>query len=397
MLSVNYISTFLSNKQDAIEKKYYNSINHFELNENFIKKKYDKTENNSSNDTFEHNNSNNNDTNNSNNSNKKTEKNETNIIKKYEPIYDALNYFFDTDSNIFSIYKKLENNNELYTFMNSIFSIGDEIFILNNFQNKKNIMKSLIKKMDDELLKDDLYFLYNYDKNRKFNKEKIMTVLKELYKFSVDRETIHLFKQYLSDYLGINIFVIGLINNNIDYDNKEFYLTHKYGLSYNKYAQTFILITENNLYYPLIKNTNNNFNGLNYEEIEKYLDKFLKFYDIKLEEDVVNKMEEINVNININNTQLDIENINNDDNDKINNNKIDKDKIKNDKINNDKIHNNKNINININIENELKKLKLEELRIKATEKKISIQKISDKTSKMINKTKGELIEELLKI
>ena len=294
MLSVNYISTFLSNKQDAIEKKYYNSINHFELNENFIKKKYDKTENNSSNDTFEHNNSNNNDTNNSNNSNKKTEKNETNIIKKYEPIYDALNYFFDTDSNIFSIYKKLENNNELYTFMNSIFSIGDEIFILNNFQNKKNIMKSLIKKMDDELLKDDLYFLYNYDKNRKFNKEKIMTVLKELYKFSVDRETIHLFKQYLSDYLGINIFVIGLINNNIDYDNKEFYLTHKYGLSYNKYAQTFILITENNLYYPLIKNTNNNFNGLNYEEIEKYLDKFLKFYDIKLEEDVDNKIEDNN-------------------------------------------------------------------------------------------------------
>ena len=375
MLSVNYISTFLSNKQDAIEKKYYNSINHFELNENFIKKKYDKTENNSSNDTFEHNNSNNN--NNSNNSNntinKNNEKSETNIIKKYEPIYDALNYFFDTDSNIFSIYKKLENNNELYTFMNSIFSIGDEIFILNNFQNKKNIMKSLIKKMDDELLKDDLYFLYNYDKNRKFNKEKIMTVLKELYKFSVDRETIHLFKQYLSDYLGINIFVIGLINNNIDYDNKEFYLTHKYGLTYNKYAQTFILITENNLYYPLIKNTNNNFNGLNYEEIEKYLDKFLKFYDIKLEEDIVNKMEEINVNININNTQLDIENINN--NDKINNNK----------------------KTNINIENELKKLKLEELRIKATEKKISIQKISDKTSKMINKTKGELIEELLKI
>ena len=381
MLSVNYISTFLNNKQDAIEKKYYNSINHFELNENFIKKKYDKTENNSSNDTFEHNNSNNN--NNSNNSNntinKNNEKSETNIIKKYEPIYDALNYFFDTDSNIFSIYKKLENNNELYTFMNSIFSIGDEIFILNNFQNKKNIMKSLIKKMDDELLKDDLYFLYNYDKNRKFNKEKIMTVLKELYKFSVDRETIHLFKQYLSDYLGINIFVIGLINNNIDYDNKEFYLTHKYGLSYNKYAQTFILITENNLYYPLIKNTNNNFNGLNYEEIEKYLDKFLKFYDIKLEEDVVNKMEEININININNSQLDIENINN-----------------NGENNNDnKINNNKKMNINI--ENELKKLKLEELRIKATEKKISIQKISDKTSKMINKTKGELIEELLKI
>ena len=379
MLSVNYISTFLSNKQDAIEKKYYNSINHFELNENFIKKKYDKTENNSSNDTFEYNNSNNTDTNNSNNSNKKTENNEKNIIKKYEPIYDALNYFFDTDSNIFSIYKKLENNNELYTFMNSIFSIGDEIFILNNFQNKKNIMKSLIKKMDDELLKDDLYFLYNYDKNRKFNKEKLMTVLKELYKFSVDRETIHLFKQYLSDYLGINIFVIGLINNNIDYDNKEFYLTHKYGLTYNKYAQTFILITENNLYYPLIKNTNNNFNGLNYEEIEKYLDKFLKFYDIKLEETVINKMEEINVNININNSQLDIENINNND-------KID---------NNDKINNNKKNNINI--ENELKKLKLEELRIKATEKKISIQKISDKTSKMINKTKGELIEELLNI
>ena len=72
----------------------------------------------------------------------------------------------------FSINKKIENNNELYTFLNSILSIGDEIFTLNTFQNKKNIMKNLIKKMDDDLIKNDLYFLYNYDKNRKFNKEK---------------------------------------------------------------------------------------------------------------------------------------------------------------------------------------------------------------------------------
>ena len=348
MLSVNYISTFLSNKQDAIENKYYNTINHFELNEKFNKNDYNKIENNTSNENY------------------KLSENNLNIIKKYEPIYDSLNYFFDTDSNNFSIYKKLENNNELYTFMNSILSIGDEIFMLNNFQNKKNIMKSLIKKMDDDLLKEDLYFLYNYDKNRKFNKEKIMTTLKELYKFNVDRETISLFKQYLSDYLGINIFVIGLINNNIDYDNKEFYLTHKYGLNYNKYAQTFIIITENNLYYPLIKNSNNNFNGLNYEEIEIYLPKFIKFYDIKIEENIINKVD---------NEKNETTNLKDNNNNNINNN-----------INNNNI-----------TENELKKLKLDELRIKAIEKNISIQKISDKTSKMINKTKGELIEELLKV
>jgi len=341
MLSVNYISTFLSNKQESIDNKYYNTINHFELNESFNKNDMNKMESNLSTE------------------NNKINDNNINIIKKYEPIYDSLKYFFDTDSNNFSIYKKLENNNELYTFMNSILTIGDEIFMLNNFQNKKNIMKTLIKKMDDDLLKEDLYFLYNYDKNRKFNKEKIMTVLKELYKFNVERETIHLFKQYLSDYLGINIFIIGLINNNIDYDNKEFYLTHKYGLNYNKYAQTFILITENNLYYPLIKNTNNNFHALNYEEIEKYLNKFITFYDIKIEEIIINKVE---------NTEI----------------------TENTEINNNIIKNNSN-------ENELKKLKLDELRIKAIEKKISIQKISDKTSKMINKTKGELIEELLKI
>ena len=339
MLSVNYISTFLSNKQESIDNKYYNTINHFELNESFNKNDMNKMESNLSTE------------------NNKINDNNINIIKKYEPIYDSLKYFFDTDSNNFSIYKKLENNNELYTFMNSILTIGDEIFMLNNFQNKKNIMKTLIKKMDDDLLKEDLYFLYNYDKNRKFNKEKIMTVLKELYKFNVERETIHLFKQYLSDYLGINIFIIGLINNNIDYDNKEFYLTHKYGLNYNKYAQTFILITENNLYYPLIKNTNNNFNALNHEEIEKYLNKFIQFYEIKIEEIIIKKVENIEsdniITINSNNSNI--------------------------------------------TENELKKLKLEELRIKAIEKKISIQKISDKTSKMINKTKGELIEELLKI
>ena len=331
MLSVNYISNFLNNKQELIEDKFYNSLNNFELNENFEKNNIKINE-----------------------KNEILEKNSC-ITEKYETIYDSLHYFFDDDSNKFSIYKKLENNNELYTFMNSLLSIGDEIFMLNNFQNKKGIMKNLIKKMDDDLLKEDLYFLYNYDKNRKFNKEKIMTVLKELYKFNVERETIHLFKQYLSDYLGINIFIIGVINNTIDYDNKEFYLTHKYGLNYNKYAQTFILITENNLYYPLIKNSNNNFNGLNYEEIKKYLHKFLNFYNITIEEEI-NKKEEESINIIINKE-------------------------------------NKIINEN---ENNLKKLKLEELRKKALEKNISIQKISDKTSKMINKIKAELIEDLLK-
>jgi hypothetical protein len=330
MLSVNYISNFLNSKQELIEDKFYNSLNNFELNENFEKNNI------KINETLEKNSS---------------------ITKKYETIYDSLHYFFDNDSNKFSIYKKLENNNELYTFMNSLLSIGDEIFMLNNFQNKKGIMKNLIKKMDDDLLKEDLYFLYNYDKNRKFNKEKIMTTLKELYKFNVERETIHLFKQYLSDYLGINIFIIGIINNTIDYDNKEFYLTHKYGLNYNKYAQTFILISENNLYYPLIKNSNNNFNGLNYEEIKNYLPKFINFYNIKIEEDIINKKEK--------------EPINN-------------------------IINKENKIINNNNENDLKKLKLEELRKKALEKNISIQKISDKTSKMINKIKAELIEDLLK-
>ena len=40
-----------------------------------------------------------------------------------------------------------------------------------------------------------------------FNKEKIMKTLQELYRFKVDRDTIALFKQYVADYLGINIFI----------------------------------------------------------------------------------------------------------------------------------------------------------------------------------------------
>jgi hypothetical protein len=295
---------------------------------------------------------------------------------------NPLEYFFKNDKEYFTINKKIENNNELYTFLNSILTIGDEIFTLNTFQNKKNIMKKLIKKMDDDLIKNDLYFLYNYDKNRKYNKEKILTTLKELYKFNVDEKTISLFKQYVADYLGINIFIIGLINNKIDFDNKEFYLTHKYSLTYNKYAQTFILIAENNIYYPLIKNSNETFNGFKYDNLKLYLTNFLNFYNI---------VEEPSIEKNIPNVDTNTDKIN-----------IDKINIETDKINieTDKINitdttntaEKKNNNYN---EKDLKKLKLDELKKLAEENNINIKKNSDKTNKMIGKTKTELIENLI--
>ena len=361
MLSVNYISNFLQEKQDKIPFKDFQKILDVQKD----------------NDYFQH---------------IKNEKLSTNIsMNDQTPFISNTNnqknplfYFFGENVNNYSIFKKIENKNELFTFLNSIFHIGNEYYSIESFQTKKSIMKTLIKKMDDDIIKKDLYFAYNYDKNRKFNKEKIMKTLQELYRFKIDQETIPLFKQYVADYLGINIFIIGIINNKIDFDNREFYLCHKYGTQINPYVQSFFLINQDNIYYPLLQNiTKDKQNhALSYDQIQPYLNKILTFYSISLEE---KKNEELSINSNKNESNNESKS-----NNESNNESKSEIENKNEYKNTEKDV----IKTSTYQESQLLKLKLDELKSIATKHNINLQIISSISGKLIFKKKAELIEDL---
>ena len=424
MLSVNYISNFLQEKQDKISYKDFQKILDIQKEDEYfqnIKKEKSSsiiTSISTSTTTL---------------SSSSSINDQTPFIINTNNQKNPLFYFFGENVNNYSIFKKVENKNELFTFLNSIFHIGNEYYSIESFQTKKSIMKTLIKKMDDDIIKKDLYFAFNYDKNRKFNKEKIMKTLQELYRFKVDRDTIALFKQYVADYLGINIFIIGIINNKIDFDNREFYLCHKYGTQFNPYVQSFFLINQDNIYYPLLhkasKEKQNH--GFSYDQLQSYLNKILTFYSISLEE----KSEELPTDYNeIDTNEIDTNKIdtneidttikneiftenNNESKDEleyIDETKYHKQSKSNDETKSDKeseiekkkeenteckIIENKNneqeiIKTPMYQESMLKKLKIDELKSMATKHNINLQIISPISEKLIFKKKAELIEDL---
>ena len=399
MLSVNYISNFLQEKQDKISYKDFQKILDIQKDDDYFQEiKKEKSSTTTSTST--------------------SINDQTPFIINTNNQKNPLSYFFGENVNNYSIFKKVENKNELFTFLNSIFHIGNEYYSIESFQTKKSIMKTLIKKMDDDIIKKDLYFAFNYDKNRKFNKEKIMKTLQELYRFKVDRETIALFKQYVADYLGINIFIIGIINNKIDFDNHEFYLCHKYGTQFNPYVQSFFLINQDNIYYPLLQKVSKYKpnNGFSFDQIQPYLNNILTFYSISIVEEKSEELPTDSNEIDTNEIDTTIKNEiftenNNESKDELESN----DKAKsNDKTKSDneyEIENNKEENTECKIienknneqeiiktpmyqESTLKKLKIDELKSMATKHNINLQIISPISGKLIFKKKAELIEDL---
>lgn len=314
MLSVNYISNFLNNKQSKIGNEYFKNLNDFEskilVNDQLnvsVSESVSKNEN----------------------------------IQKYNSLPEDFKYFFEEDLNNFSVNKKVESKNEIFCFFNSLLVIGDSKFLFYSYKEKRDIIKELIKKMNNDLFVDDLYFKFNYTKNKYFNKEKLLKVLIDGYNFKVD-ENINLLKKYTCDYLGINLFVIQSIGDKLDHKYKEYYLSNKYSRVYNDKLSNYILLKDIDCYYPVVTNNINNENYLNYEEMNKYINKFNLFFDLLKEKE------------------------------------IPKDDF------------NKN-------QNDIKKMKIDELRNECKKYDIDITKLSEKTNRPINKLKNELLDELLKV
>ena len=96
MLSVNYISNFLSEKQLKIDPSFYYRISNFE---------------------------------------KKIDKNQCNLKESFEILFNKsiLDFYYDN-----CIYK---NKSPIFTLINSIFSISDELFKLKNEDEKEAIIK----------------------------------------------------------------------------------------------------------------------------------------------------------------------------------------------------------------------------------------------------------------
>ena len=331
MISVNYIAKFLDNKQTKIDDVFYNNLKDFERNNNI------ETHNESTIQT----------------NNLKTNKFYLNLDNSLEILFNKKinNFYYDN-----KIYK---NKSVVFTLLNSIFIVLDDFFNIHDESEKENIMKTFLKNMDEDLFKKDLYTKYGYNKNKKFNKANIQEILKNVYHFK-SYDYFDLFKEYLCDYLSINIFILRINNDIFDIEKSEYYLTKYYNNQFNKYLPTLIILNNDGLHKPII-----------YNDV-KTQDSIIKYSN---EEDIINNLFvyfKLNELIEIQKKELESE-------------------IET-KTETEDITIEKKYNIGT-----IKNLKIEELQKLCEINNISIFKKSEKTGKDIKKLKIELINDLLNL
>lgn len=358
MLSINYIQNYLTDEQVKIDDIHYKKLNLFERKQiNSIKNIINSNIN-------------------SNNINSEVS-NKTNKLENYcEYLHNCFDIIFNKNIEEYYYNNRLfKNKSPVFTFINSILNIGNNFFNLYDEKNRELLIKNFIKKMDDDLFEKNLYNKFNYSKNRKFNKADIQTVLKNSFQFK-NVEKFELLKQYISDYLGVNIYIININYSVINFEKSEYYFTKRFSNNNNyiKFLPSFIVIYENEIYKPVLSKDNSIFTFSSDSEI---INKLWKYLNINEQNIVEKKKDEENIIKNNIFDQYCTSNISEDGNtNEVNeaNNTVQNTKYKN---------------------NYLKNLKINDIQKLCEENNILLQKKSEKTLKMINKLKNELIDELL--
>jgi hypothetical protein len=251
---------------------------------------------------------------------------DTDIIRIKDKFSDIFENKNDKSINPYYIKSSDKNRTHIFTLFNSIFSIMNSSFYLLKENSKMSEIKELIKVFQNKLFEEELYKKYYY-KSRRFRKTKFIELFNSALNFKTDNEYFYMIKQFISDYIGVNIYILNDIES-------EYYITKKYT---DNVGWIFCYYLED-IYYPVFFDDNeNDLNIINMEYIK---------------ENIINKHG----------------------------------------INYKTIYNNDDDQIDTKIYENMKLDKLQEL---AAQYKIDARKKSSKTDKFINKTKNEIIEELL--
>jgi hypothetical protein len=294
----------------------------------------------------------------SNNSNINNDFNKRIFIKSLPETFKII---FNNDIDKYYVENKIsrnyKNKTSIFTFINSLFMIIYTEYILYTDSEKESNIKSFLKKISNELFEKELYQKFGYNVNRRMNKSNLQEILAKSFTFKYDEGLFPLLQQYIIDYFGINVFVLCLTNNNIDFINSYYILSSYYKIKTNPLLPTFILVKDNDIFKPLLNSNDDNISNYNidiqcflYSKNKNIIENLWKYF----------KLDEIEICI---------------------------EELKDDKNGTEETFNNLDLS-------KLKKLKVDELKEICIKYEISLTKMSDKTSKIINKTKTELIDDI---
>ena len=242
------------------------------------------------------------------------------------------------------------------TFIYSLLVLLDTNFDFMLNKRKSELIDAIRKKMCYDLIEKNYYSKFGYTRKKKFKREKLQKYLMDL-NINIDSEKYISVRKYIVDYFNINVFIIS--------DEKvECIYTEKDNNGLFKYRPTILLYTNDNVFYPIIKNVIcNDKLYLDYDNNKDIIDELLTYIDTPITYYEHSSVDDISC---ITSTE-----------------------------------NNKNHTeyTNINIECKKKhinyeKMKITELHKLCNESEIDIYKTSEKTGKKIKKTKLELISDI---
>lgn len=211
---------------------------------------------------------------------KSTEEKVRNKSFKEIPVY--LHNFFK-DNNNFSFFRNQNiSKNDFFNFINSILICIDNQFSVQLVNDKILGIKSFLKKLIVDFDEKNLYYKFNYNKNRKIKKCGMQEYLYNILKLS-DKKMENLSKNYVDqlicDYLGINIIIFNVMNNELVLDKSRVLYTMKYEGLFNKFVPT-IFIIDNGLGYNCILSNKSDKSLVKYSEERELLNNIYKNFNI---------------------------------------------------------------------------------------------------------------------
>lgn len=200
-------------------------------------------------------------------------------INKSLPDY-FLDYFGEELTNFNLLKNRNLCDNDFLNFMNSILISIDNSYEILKKEIKKDKIKSLLKDLIMNFEEKNLYYKFNYNKNRKINKtyiqEYLYNILKNINK-KVNKVSEGYIDQFIVDYFGINIIFFEIDNDNIVLEKSYIINTNRFENKFNKLVPLLLLCKNENSYYSIKKN-NCDISLLKYSEHRQLINNFyIKF------------------------------------------------------------------------------------------------------------------------
>lgn len=273
---------------------------------------------------------------------------ESMMQKKKKNLNEVYKMYLDMNE-----YEKIEYKKE-NSFIKSVLSILDHNFMMYDEKEKNNQVKLLFNKLYEDLDEQGLDKKFGYIRKKDLKKSILKDILIKN-KLDIDDIKYNNIKQYIADYFGVNIIMF-LFDNEYNFIANKMYEYCSYKKDEKNPSVLNIIVEKYKDKYNAVIKTN-----------DKYDDSVFRLSQ--------NKEELMRLNSLIHTLRLEKE----EEIEKIDLNEEDEEEI------------------DYKSAKSLDKLKLEQLKEIAIGKDIKLKKLSEKTGKLINLKKKEIIDEIVKI